>query len=193
MHAKLQKLLHARLPMVKLFEHLTVATLASYLETEERHSASVNDTKRKAADVKNHTLTDIAIIGMACRFPGAPSVSHFWDNLTRGIGSITALSDEDLSRLPQEIVNDPSFVNATGRLENIDLFDAAFFNLNPAEATATDPQQRLMLECAWETLESAGYNRRGKRLECSPARERASIAIFSVAILVFYGRWVNCS
>ena len=153
-HAKLQKLLHARLPMVKLFEHPTVAALAAYLETDERHSASVNGRKRKAADANNRKVTDIAIIGMACRFPGAPSVSHFWDNLTHGIGSITALSDEDLSRLPQEIVNDPSFVNATGRLENIDLFDAAFFNLNPAEATATDPQQRLMLECAWEALES---------------------------------------
>ena len=60
--------------------------------------------------------------------------------------------------------NDPSFVNATGRLENIDLFDAAFFNLNPAEATATDPQQRLMLECAWEALESAGYNPQGQKV-----------------------------
>ena len=101
---------------------------------------------------------------MACRFPGAPSVSHFWDNLTRGIGSITALSEESLSSLPRELVNDPGFVNATGRLENIELFDAAFFNLNPAEATATDPQQRLMLECAWEALESAGYNPRGQKI-----------------------------
>ena len=163
-HARLQKLLHARLPMVKLFEHPTVAALAAYLEAEERHSPSAHGAKRKAEGVKNRTCTDIAIIGMACRFPGAPSVNHFWDNLTRGIGSITALSDEDLSRLPQEIVNDPSFVNATGLLQNIDLFDAAFFNLNPAEATATDPQQRLMLECAWEALESAGYNPQGQKV-----------------------------
>ena len=163
-HARLQKLLHARLPMVKLFEHPTVAALAAYLEAEERHSPSAHGATRRSESVKNRTCTDIAIIGMACRFPGAPSVSHFWHNLTRGIGSITALSDEDLSRLPQEIVNDPSFVNATGLLQNIDLFDAAFFNLNPAEATATDPQQRLMLECAWEALESAGYNPQGQKV-----------------------------
>ena len=163
-HARLQKLLHARLPMVKLFEHPTIAALAAYLEAEARHSSSADEAKRKAEGIKNRTCGDIAIIGMACRFPGAPSVSHFWDNLTRGIGSITALSDKDLSSLPRELVNDPAFVNATGRLENIELFDAAFFNLNPAEATATDPQQRLMLECAWEALESAGYNPRGQKI-----------------------------
>ena len=163
-HARLQKLLHARLPMVKLFEHPTVAALAAYLEAEKRHSPSAHEAKRKAEGVKNRTCTDIAIIGMACRFPGAPSVRHFWDNLTRGIGSITALSAEDLSSLPPELVNDPGFVNATGRLENIELFDAAFFNLNPAEATATDPQQRLLLECAWEAMESSGYNPRGQNI-----------------------------
>jgi amino acid adenylation domain-containing protein len=163
-HARLQKLLHARLPMVKLFEHPTVAALAAYLEAEERHSSSADEARRKSEGIKNRTCADIAIIGMACRFPGAPSVSHFWDNLTCGIGSITALSDKDLSSLPRELVNDPAFVNATGHLENIELFDAAFFNLNPAEATATDPQQRLMLECAWEALESAGYNPRGQEI-----------------------------
>jgi acyl transferase domain-containing protein/NAD(P)-dependent dehydrogenase (short-subunit alcohol dehydrogenase family)/acyl carrier protein len=162
-HARLQKLLHARLQMVKLFEHPTVASLAGYLEAEDRHS-SAHDTKRKAEGSKKRTCADIAIIGMACRFPGAPSVSHFWDNLSRGTGSITALSAEDLSSLPPELVSNPGFVNATGRLENIELFDAAFFNLNPAEATATDPQQRLMLECAWEAMESAGYNPRGQNI-----------------------------
>jgi amino acid adenylation domain-containing protein len=163
-HARLQKLLHARLPMVKLFEHPTVAALAAYLEAEERHTPTLHDAKRKVEGVKNRTCTDIAIIGMACRFPGAPSIRYFWDNLSGGIGSIKALSDEDLSSLPRELVNHPGFVNATGRLENIELFDAAFFNLNPAEATATDPQQRLMLECAWEALESSGYNPRGKNI-----------------------------
>ncbi len=163
-HARLQKLLHARLPMVKLFEYPTIGALATYLEAEERHSPTAHDAKRKAEGINNRACTHVAIISMACRFPGAPSIRQFWDNLTNGIGSITALPDEDISHLPQEIVNDPGFVNATGRLENIDLFDAAFFNLNPAEATATDPQQRLILECAWEALESAGYNPRGQNI-----------------------------
>ncbi|HZU33407.1 MAG TPA: amino acid adenylation domain-containing protein, partial [Candidatus Angelobacter sp.] len=159
-HAKLQKSLRVRLPMVKLFEHPTVAMLASYLEADNIHSGA----KRKTSSRNRTEVTDIAIIGMACRFPGAPSVSRFWENLKLGIGSISALSADALPSLPQEFVNDPRFVNATGRLENVEFFDAAFFGLNPAEATATDPQQRLMLECAWETLESAGYNPRGQNI-----------------------------
>jgi amino acid adenylation domain-containing protein len=159
-HARLQKALHVRLPMVKLFEHPTVAMLASYLEVDEVSAGA----KRKAGGRNRTGVIDIAIIGMACRFPGAPSVSRFWENLKLGIGSISALSADALSSLPQEFVNDPRFVNATGRLENVEFFDAAFFGLNPAEATAADPQQRLMLECAWETLESAGYNPRGQNI-----------------------------
>jgi amino acid adenylation domain-containing protein len=159
-HARLQKALHVRLPMVKLFEHPTVSLLASYLEVDEVNAGA----KRKTGNHNRPGVTDVAIIGLACRFPGAPAVSRFWENLKGGVGSVSALSEEELSSLPQEFVNDPHFVNATGRLENVEFFDAAFFGLNPAEATATDPQQRLMLECAWETLESAGYNPRGRNI-----------------------------
>ena len=101
---------------------------------------------------------------MACRFPGASSIEQFWENLSRGIDSITALSELELSALPQHLIADSGFVNAGGYLDNIELFDAAFFGLNPAEATAMDPQQRLLLECAWEAMESAGYVPRGQRI-----------------------------
>ncbi|HZD93813.1 MAG TPA: type I polyketide synthase, partial [Candidatus Sulfotelmatobacter sp.] len=78
--------------------------------------------------------------------------------------SITALSEDELSSLPSDFAKHPGFVNASGRLQDIDLFDAGFFGVNPAEATAMDPQQRLMLECAWEALESAGYAPRGQKI-----------------------------
>ena len=100
---------------------------------------------------------EIAIIGMACRFPQAATLEAFWDNLSSGRESITRLTGEDIAGLPAELIDNPSFVASSGRLDGVDLFDAAFFGLSPAEATATDPQQRLFLECGWEALESAGY------------------------------------
>lgn len=81
----------------------------------------------------------IAIIGMAGRFPGAPDVHAYWENLRSGVDSVT-------DGRP-----------ATAVLDGHDLFDAAFFGLSPKEAERTDPQHRLFLECAWEALEDAGY------------------------------------
>ena len=103
---------------------------------------------------------EIAIISMACRFPGAKNVDEFWQNLQNGVESITRFSDSelDVSDLDASLLNDPNFVKARGILEDIQYFDAAFFGCSPREAETMDPQYRLFLECAWETLERAGYN-----------------------------------
>lgn len=164
-HARLQKQFHLSIPLVKLFEYPTIAAQAGYLESLQQPSAESvaiskgSARKRKSTRAKN---SDVAIIGMACRFPGANSPEAFWNNLRNGIDSISALTEEELARLPNELVQNPDFVNAAGMIQNVDLFDAEFFGLNPAEAVATDPQQRLMLECAWEALESAGYHPKGQ-------------------------------
>jgi len=102
---------------------------------------------------------DIAIIGMACRFPGAQTVEHFWQNLVRGVESITFFSDEDLLRagVDRARVQDPTYVKARPILEDVEAFDADFFGYTPREAEAVDPQQRLFLQCAWEVLEASGY------------------------------------
>src|SRR5947207_9207808 len=73
-----------------------------------------------------------------------------------------ALSEDKLGMLPSDFSGDPNLVNGMGELDGVDLFDAGLFGLSPAETTATDPQQRLMLECAWEALESAGYSPQGQ-------------------------------
>jgi acyl transferase domain-containing protein len=108
----------------------------------------------------NHRSTDIAIIGMSGRFPGARNLAEFWRNLQDGVESITFFSDEDLSRagVPTEKLKDPAYVKAAGVLQQIEYFDAGFFGMNPREAEIADPQQRLFLECAWEALEDAGYD-----------------------------------
>jgi acyl transferase domain-containing protein/surfactin synthase thioesterase subunit len=100
----------------------------------------------------------VAIVGIACRFPGAADHSAFWRNLCEGVESISALSDEDLASaaVPAELLRNPSYVKAAALLPDIDQFDAALFEYSPREARLMDPQQRLLLEVAWEAFEDAG-------------------------------------
>src|SRR4051794_13879780 len=107
----------------------------------------------------NHYV-DIAVIGMSLRFPGAETVEEFWQNLCNGVESITFFSDDVLAAkgTTAETLQNPDFVKAGPILRSIENFDAAFFGFKPREAEATDPQVRLFLECAWEALESGGYD-----------------------------------
>ena len=91
--------------------------------------------------------TGVAIVGIACRFPGAPDQAIFWQNLCGGVESVSALSDEELlaSGVPAEALSDPSYVKAASLLADIDQFDASFFEYSPQEARLMDPQQRLLL------------------------------------------------
>jgi polyketide synthase PksN len=102
---------------------------------------------------------DIAIIGMACRFPGADNPAEFWDNLAAGRETIRFFTDEELraAGVPEERLAHPRYVRARPTIEDAECFDAEFFNYTPAEAERMDPQQRLLLECAWQALEDAGY------------------------------------
>ena len=104
--------------------------------------------------------SEIAIIGLAGRFPGAKSVDEFWENLRDGVESISFFSDEEVlaSGVDATVLSDPKFVKAGAVLDDADLFDADFFGFSPREAEITDPQHRLFLECAWEALENAGYH-----------------------------------
>ncbi|MEV0001655.1 amino acid adenylation domain-containing protein [Micromonospora sp. NPDC050980] len=122
---------------------------------------------------------DIAIIGMAGRFPGAPDIATFWRNLRGGVESIT-FWDEDTLRaagVPQEQLTDPRYVRAGSVLDDIDLFDAGFFGYNAREAALIDPQQRLFLECAWHALEDAGYG---------PGTTDAAVGVYAASALSTY-------
>ncbi|HEX3587317.1 MAG TPA: condensation domain-containing protein, partial [Candidatus Angelobacter sp.] len=107
--------------------------------------------------------SDIAVIGMNCRVPGAKSPEEFWENLKAGKESVVFFDDQELrlAGVPQETLDDPHYVKARATLDNIDLFDAAFFGFSPREAESLDPQHRLFLECAWELLERAGHGAPG--------------------------------
>ncbi len=99
----------------------------------------------------------IAVIGMACRFPGAKNLEEFWSNLISGKDSISHFTaDELVNNEFESLRNNPDYVAARGILTDIDMFDAGFFNMTPNEARETDPQQRVWLETAWEALEHSG-------------------------------------
>ena len=105
-------------------------------------------------------LDGIAIIGMAGRFPGASHLAQFWRNLCEGIESIQFFTETELrdSGVPVNLLSHPDYVRAGTLLPNADRFDAAFFGFTPREAEILDPQQRVFLETAWESLENAGYD-----------------------------------
>lgn len=104
--------------------------------------------------------SEVAVIGMACHFPGASNPSILWKNLCEGIDVITHFTKEDLIQqgLDLTILDNPHYVNASHCLANVEYFDASFFGFTPRDAERMDPQLRHLLECAWEALEHAGYN-----------------------------------
>ncbi|MCP4653837.1 MAG: polyketide synthase, partial [bacterium] len=103
--------------------------------------------------------SEVAVIGMACRLPKARNIEEFWRNLCDGVEAVTFFDDEELEAagVDREQLNDPHYVKAAPILDDVELFDASFFDYTPREAEAMDPQQRLFLECAWEALEHSGY------------------------------------
>jgi iturin family lipopeptide synthetase A len=106
------------------------------------------------------TGMEIAVIGMAGKFPGAKNLAEFWSNLKNGRESIAYYSDEELleAGIDPELVTNPDYVAASGALAEKEYFDAAFFGYSHREAEITDPQLRIFHECAWEALEDAGYD-----------------------------------
>ncbi len=105
------------------------------------------------------TATDIAVIGVGCRFPDAATPQEFWRNLDAGTVSTRRLSDETLraAGVTEELLRDPAFVGVAATLPDAGQFAAEFFGYPPADAEMIDPQQRLFLEACWEALEAAGH------------------------------------
>lgn len=101
----------------------------------------------------------IAVVGMAGRFPGARTLTGFWDNLRNGVESIVTLSEDELraSGVSDKALANHTYVRRAALVEGIDEFDAEFFGITAQAARTLDPQQRLFLQTAWHALEDAGY------------------------------------
>ncbi|MFZ5637346.1 MAG: amino acid adenylation domain-containing protein [Pseudomonadota bacterium] len=152
----------------ELLQYPTIEALAEYLDGAIAAQAVVARSEpAPVADGVPHG-DDVAIIGMAGRFPDAESVDALWSNLAAGHCAVRHFDDRTLREAgvdPGELAA-PNYVKAGPVLPDIDRFDAAYFDLTPAEAAIMDPQQRLLLECAATALEDAGYadERGGERI-----------------------------
>lgn len=121
--------------------------------------------------------TDIAVIGIGLRFPGAEDVHTFWTNLRNGVESIRQFSEEEMVIGNPAYREEASFVRAGAVLKNVEWFDADFFGYAPLEAEMIDPQHRLFLECAWEAFEDAGY---------APQRFAGAVGVYAGCALNTY-------
>ncbi|PZS35297.1 MAG: hypothetical protein DLM61_02260 [Pseudonocardiales bacterium] len=100
--------------------------------------------------------TRVAVIGMACRFPGANNIDEFWQNLVDGVDSVTRFSRQTVAAIGNQKVTE--YVPAGGLLANPEWFDSEYFGYTLREALLLDPQHRVLMECAVEALESAGHD-----------------------------------
>ena len=153
------------LPVVALFEHPTIAALASRLTGEGTTVAAPGPTAaRHAAVGDGQSRGDggdaIAVIGLAGRFPGADDLDTFWQLLCDGREAISFFDEATLLTEGSDpaVLRHPDFVPAKGVISEPGHFDAGFFKYSPADAEAMDPQQRLFLQCAWHALEDAGHD-----------------------------------
>lgn len=141
-----------QLPIAKLYQYPTISGIARFLvEGEENRPFQKSSAKRSIGQ-------EIAIIGMACRFPGANNLQEFWDVLKNGQETTSFFTAEELDpSISVNLKNNPDYTKARGLIDHADEFDASFFGINPKAAELMDPQQRVFLELAREVLETSGY------------------------------------
>lgn len=102
--------------------------------------------------------TDVAIIGISCKFPKADNINDYYKNIVEGKICFNYFTNETQDNLtPFERSSGGNYIPISSTIENIKGFDADFFNISPQEAAIMDPQHRLLLECAWKALEDSGY------------------------------------
>ncbi|QRO00045.1 alpha/beta fold hydrolase [Archangium violaceum] len=160
MLADLAQALGRPLSPVLVWQHPTPKALARHLAGGASDLEAFVPGRAERAERSPTQNEPIAIVGMACRFPGAPDLDSYWRLLESGVDAITEVPpdrwDTDVLYDPDPLAPGKVGTRWGGFIEGIDRFDPTFFGISPREATEMDPQQRLMLELSWEALEDAG-------------------------------------
>src|SRR2546428_4117215 len=119
------------------------------------------------------TLRDdhVAVVGLACRTPGARNPDEFWDNLVNGVESIEHFSVEEMLEIgvDESDLTDEQYRRVSATTPDMEDFDARLFGMTPREAAIRDPQHRMFVECVYSALNHAGYD---------PARVAGSVGVF---------------
>lgn len=139
---RINKVLQSELHVGDLLAYPTIHKLSRYIEGD----IDLTTIKKR----RKTYASEIAIIGMSCRFSGANTLEEYWDRLCDGQELLNQFNNETL------LNNTPGYVPVRGILSDVDQFDAPFFGFNAIEASLADPQQRQLLECSWHALEHAG-------------------------------------
>lgn len=160
MSGELETLLGRRLDATVAYEHPTIAQLAEHLINGASGAGTATPQRaprRSSVSADGHE--DIAVVGLAGRFPGANNTREFWNMLVEGRGATGDLPEGRWTEYSGDPVMSQKMKDQNlkgGYIADIASFDAEFFGLSPLEATNMDPQQRIMLELTWEALEDAG-------------------------------------
>jgi amino acid adenylation domain-containing protein len=156
-----------QLPVTKLYSFPTISGIAAFLDGRTEQQFSTERRRRRLDDDED----GVAVVGMSARFPGANTISEFWDNLKNGKETISFFSAEELDpSISNALKNNPDYVKARGVIDSPAAFDPAFFGINLKLAELMDPQQRIFLEICWEALEGSGH---------IPGRYAGTIGVFA--------------
>eukprot|EP01047_Picozoa_sp_COSAG01_P024693 COSAG01_NODE_1534_length_9989_cov_4.712235_2_plen_2036_part_00 len=149
--------------VLDLYEHPTIESLAKSLDKVPAAVGPIPATPRTPRRGKAKSgPREIAVVGMAGRFPSCPDIGAFWEVLQKGTDTLRRFSKEELiaKNVPAEVYDNPDYVPAGQVCDDVDKFDAAFFGIGKLEAEIMDPQHRVFMEVAWEAVENAGYGPR---------------------------------
>ncbi|UCH94096.1 MAG: amino acid adenylation domain-containing protein [Candidatus Aminicenantes bacterium] len=209
-NTRMNEIFQKQIPVVNMYQHSTIRSLVRFLQeegdekgiSEEKQKELVNAIARGKDKLKKvikkesvRTGIEIAVIGMACVFPGAPNIAEFWENLKNGIETISFFTDEEMEAegLDAQILENPNYIKARGIIPGVEYFDSTFFGYAPIEAQIMDPQMRVFTQCIWHALEDAGYdpfgyNRRiGLYAGASPNLQWETFTAFSTVSQGFSG------